>query len=425
MKKIAKILAGVAIAGCVSTAAVGQQAFDIVRVANSQGNTTTAINNAGNALVNMQTPTSVNVSLWNRVGGQTILGMSGAHDTGAAINLENDVAGTGQPGNSGNQQAFLWRSDGEIDWLGTLGGSLSAATAVNATREVVGMSYTSANLQHAFFWSENSGIQDLTPSLTNAGGATAMGINDAGEVVGYYYPDGAANVVGFNWTQANGFASFGNPGTLALAINDSGTIVGRMLTSTGYKHAFSYTPNGGMVDLGTLGGDMSSALAINNNGWIVGTSLTSNKKNVLNGFLWTPTAGMQNLVTLTKLWAGTQPYSMQVNDYGDIALTTTKELIVLMPRMVPAATSSANPSVAGQAVTITVTVSSIAGPPPDGEVLQFLVNGLVAGTGTLSNGVAQCTISGLKSGSHNVVVSYPGDPYYQPFRTTVLTQSVQ
>ncbi|MFZ0480427.1 MAG: Ig-like domain repeat protein [Terriglobales bacterium] len=424
MKKIVKVLAVMGVAGCLATAALGQAAFNIVRVANSQGNTSTAINNAGDVIVDVQTPTTVNVSLWNRLAGQTTLGMTGGHNSGVALNSGNDVAGVGQLGSSSDLQAFLWDSNGGTQWLGTLGGSESAASGVNASREVVGMSYTAANLQHAFLWTESGGMTDLTPSLTSAGGATAMGINDSGEVVGYYYPNGATNVLGFNWTQANGFQSFGVPGTLAMAVNDSGTIVGRTITSNGDKHAFSWTESGGMVDLGTLGGDMSTALAINNKGWIVGTSLTTFSKNVLNGFLWTPSGGMQSFVTLAKLWRGTQPYSMQVNDYGDIALTTTTQLIILMPHMTPSVTSSANPAVAGQAVTLTVTVSSIAGPPPDGETLEFRVGGKQVGTGTLNNGVAQCTITGLTHGSHRVEVVYNGDAYYLSFANSSLVQVV-
>ena len=425
MKKIAKILAVAGFAGCLSAAAFGGEAFDIVRVANSEGNTSTAINNSGEVLVNMQTPSTASLSLWGRVTGDTNLGLTGTNNSGAAVDGLNDVAGAGHANGSASTQAFLWSSGGSMQWLGTLGGTLSAATGVNTSREVVGMSYTAASLQHAFLWTDNGGMQDLTPSLTSAGGATATGINDSGAVVGYYYPNGASNVVGFNWTQAGGLQSFGGPGTLALAVNNSGTVVGRELTASGYKHAFSWTPSGGMVDLGTLGGDMSTALSINNKGWIVGTSLTTNTKNVLNGFLWTPSSGMQNLTSLARLWSGTQPYSMQVNDYGDIALTNTKLLMILMPHMTPTATSSENPAIAGQAVTVTITVTSIAGPPPDGETVACEVNGIVLGTGTLSGGVAQCTLAGLKSGSHKVVVNYPGDPYYQPFNVIVLTQSVQ
>jgi probable HAF family extracellular repeat protein len=216
----------------------------------------------------------------------------------------------------------------------------------------------------------------------------------------------------------------GAPGTMALAVNDAGTIVGQELTAKGYRHAFSWTKAGGMIDLGTLGGDMSTAFSINNKGWIVGTSLTNDGKNILHGFLWTPAGGMQDFTALSVIGGGSQPYSMQVNDYGDIAVTNRYQLVILVPRITATAVSSPNPSRVGQPVTVTVTLSSIAGPPPDGETVQCGVGSSQLGTGTLHNGVARCTISGLRAGSHLVAVIYGGDAYYLPCRYTPLTQVV-
>jgi len=217
--------------------------------------------------------------------------------------------------------------------------------------------------------------------------------------------------------------TFGNPGTMPLAVSDDGTIVGQELTSSGFRHAFSRTPEGDMVDLGTLGGDESTALTINNKGWIAGTSLTSAGDGVVHGFLWTSSAGMQDLTSLSTLGTGQQPYSMSVNDYGDIAVTTRQEGKVLAPNIMLSATSSPNPSVVGQAVTLTATLSSIAGPPPDGETVQFVTNGLTA-TGTLKNGVAQATITPTKAASYKIAVIYGGDVYYLNWRYTPITQVV-
>ncbi len=391
--------------------------FTIIRVPNSSPDVPTAINDAGQVVVNHGTSNVFSISLWNRVGGAESLDVTGSDSIGVAINAENDVAGVGA-NSSGYSEAFLWEPTAGTQWLGTLGGPVSAATGVNAGLDVVGMAYTAADLQHAFLWSQTGGMQDLTPSLTSLGGALATGINTSGEVVGYYYPNGAANVVGFTWTQGSGLQNFGAPGTMALAVNDGGTIVGQALTSTGYRHAFSMTPAGVMTDLGTLGGDMSTALGISNNGWIVGTSLTNNKSGVLRGFLWTPSGGMQDLAVVSTLGTGQQPYSLQVNDYGDIAVTTRQELKILVPTMTATAVSSPNPSVAGKAVTFTITLSSIAGPPPDGEIVQCTTLG-IKGSGKLKNGVAKCSLSGIKAGTWKVLMNYGGDAYYLPATCSV------
>lgn len=59
--------------------------------------------------------------------------------------------------------------------------------------------------------------------------------------------------------------------TRALAINNSGVIVGWSIDSGGFQRAFRYQ-NGIMTDLGSLGGNDSQALGVNDNGVVVGLS---------------------------------------------------------------------------------------------------------------------------------------------------------
>jgi hypothetical protein len=80
--------------------------------------------------------------------------------------------------------------------------------------------------------------------------------------------------------------------------------------------------------------------------------------------------------------------------------------------------------VLGQAVTFTATLTSIAGPPPDGETVQFAVSGKVLGSATLQGGVAQFTTSAIPSGSHAVAASYSGDANYLPTKYNALIQVV-
>lgn len=407
-----------------ATLASGQTNFTVVKVAGSSPNTLTAINDSSQVVANVGSKGSYDVSVWTRSNGFKSIGLNGLNSGAAAIDAAGDVVGAGDPDNSGVFQAFVWQPGNGVQWLGSLGGELSAASGVNASGAVVGLSYTAADNQHAFFWTADGGMQDLTPDLTSIGGATAVGVNSSNEVVGYYFPNGSKLPVGFSWTQTGGFESFGSNGTLALAVNDSGTIVGQSPNAKGFKHAVTWTPGGAMTDLGTLGGSTSTALGINDSGWVVGTSMTTAKNQLLHAFLWTPSLGMQDLSLLAPFSQALQPYSVQINNFGVVAMTTNKGLALLIPKMTATITASQNPAVAGNLVTFTVGVNSIAGAPPNGETVSFKMDRNPLGTATLNNGVAQLTINAPTAGSYTVTAYYTGDVNYLASASVTLDLAV-
>lgn len=71
--------------------------------------------------------------------------------------------------------------------------------------------------------------------------------------------------------------------------------------------------------------------------------------------------------------------------------------------------SSLNPSLVGQAVTFTASMSSIAGTPPNGESITFHNGSAVLGTGPLSGGIASLMTSSLAAGIDSITAIYGGD----------------
>ncbi|HKD82717.1 MAG TPA: HAF repeat-containing protein [Candidatus Angelobacter sp.] len=117
-------------------------------------------------------------------------------------------------------------------------------------------------------------VQDL--GTLKPGSAVVHGVNASGQVVGQSGHPHGADTHAFFWQKQGGIRDLGTLGggdySAAFAINDSGVVVGTSNTAD-TTHAFSWTMSGGLHDLGTLAGtDASSATAINNQGQIVGST---------------------------------------------------------------------------------------------------------------------------------------------------------
>ena len=87
--------------------------------------------------------------------------------------------------------------------------------------------------------------------------------------------------------------------------------------------------------------------------------------------------------------------------------------------------SGLNPSIYGQKVTWTATVTSSRGVLPTGKV-RFTANGSAIGVATLdSNGVATLIKSSLNAGIHPATARYLGDPANLGSTSSVVNQVVQ
>ena len=157
--------------------------------------------------------------------------------------------------------------------------------------------------QHAFRWSASSGIKDLG-TLSGATVSGAVGINDAGAIVGYSNVKGqpATNFVATLWPPTGGIVNLGKisggASSAAFEINSSGVISGDSFLSTGKVNATSWTDNK-IKNLGALPGAIFTAgLDINDNGYVVGESVFSyGPPFKSHGFVWNGSS-MKDLGTL-------------------------------------------------------------------------------------------------------------------------------
>jgi hypothetical protein len=117
------------------------------------------------------------------------------------------------------------------------------------------------------------------------------------------------------------------------------------------------------------------------------------------------------LATLSTASLTLGAHAIEADYSGDSSLTTS--LGTAKQKVGDAAssvqlTSSLNPAVYGQPVTLTATVTDSAGTIPTGIVV-FAEPGIVYGTVTLSSGVAQITLPTIPAGKHKITAQYGGD----------------
>jgi len=123
-----------------------------------------------------------------------------------------------------------------------------------------------------------------------------------------------------------------------------------------------------------------------------------------------PLSGGSASISTSSLAAGS--YTITASYAGDAKYVASSGS--LLQKVNKYATTTAvsaapNPSTYGQSVTLTATVSSSQGAPPDGEIVTFKNGATVLGTGTLSGGTAMFSTAALGVGSKTITAVYAGD----------------
>jgi probable HAF family extracellular repeat protein len=193
-----------------------------------------------------------------------------------SINDSGEIAGEVNSYTGGGYapyQAFIY-SGGVMTGIGTLGGNNSSANAINNLGNVVGYSDTAgANApQHAFLY-DGTTMHDLGSLLGPSGNSDGQAINNLNMVTGgSEAPGGNYDAFLYDGT-LHDLGTLGGNYSYGWGINDLGQVVGDSYLPDQSDHAFIYQ-NGVMTDLNSLvvgsGWTLNEALAINNSGEIVG-----------------------------------------------------------------------------------------------------------------------------------------------------------
>ncbi len=201
------------------------------------------INNVGDVVGEaVLGPAALTAFLW-RAGQFLDLGSLGGDLSSASkVNDAGRVAGWAET-DTGDIHAFLW-AEGVMEDLGTLGGCASMAYGLNDLDQVVGYARTEGGLDRAFLWDRQAGMTDLG---TLGGYSVAYAADNDGRVVGESATAGRG-VHAFLWRDGRMLdlndllpADSGWELVRALGINDAGEIVGEGLFQ-GTKRAFLLAP---------------------------------------------------------------------------------------------------------------------------------------------------------------------------------------
>jgi probable HAF family extracellular repeat protein len=198
--------------------------------------------------------------------------------------------------------------------LGTLGGTYSYPTGINASGQVAGESFFAGdNVPRATLW--NGTKASALAQLPGTDYTSTGSINAAGEVVGDTSVIGSTNEYAVVWkgTTATVLDTLGGLHSAAHGINDAGQPVGRSFASDN-RQEYAVLWNGTLATaLGTLGGTYSDAYAINNAAQVVGYSNTKNDA-AAHAVIWNGTQATD----LGVLPGTTDSYAFGVNDLGQV-----------------------------------------------------------------------------------------------------------
>jgi hypothetical protein len=261
-----------------------------------------------------------------------------------------------------------------------------------------------------------------TGTVTFFNGATVIGTGTLSTVGG----EQVATLKSSTWNAGNYSFSARYEGAGGFASSKSGNtafVIDKAVTTTGLTVNPDSANFGSNITftatVSSTAGTPTGTVAFFDNGVQIGT-----------GTIATVLGQQQATFSTTALAIGTHPITAQYTGAVNFATSVSGEKTVTINSAAPANTtttlaSSQNPSLFGQSVTFTATVTATAGTP--GGLVTFSDNGVQIGSGTLANvgGQMQATFTtSLSMGSHPIVATYTGATGFNASTSATLTQQV-
>jgi hypothetical protein len=210
-------------------------------------------------------------------------------------------------------------------------------------------------------------------------------------------------------------------GTATFANANAG--IGKTVTATGLSldgaDAANYTVN----STATTTANITKATATLD--WVAGTLSQIYDGSVKTVVATTTPSGLSvnYSFTGTPQNVGTYPVTATINDINyQGSLDGTLEII--SPATATDVTSSLNPSVYGQSVTFTATVTSLGGIPTIATVTFYDGANFIGSSSSNASGIATLSTSALTAGTHNITASYAGAGIYLSSTSGILSQIV-
>lgn len=231
-----------------------------------------------------------------------------------AFNSQGEVVGWDAA--DGYQHGWIWSAeDGEFDLSTNLSakrgeGSAAAITASGRVLLTTASTSCARTLEcwRTYVWTKGSGYAPLgTPTVDGEANVTGLDLNDLGTVVGWASIGSGGSPTPYTWSAAHGFRLLAHYTTganqygYATAVNSGASVVGADFDpATGSIVASFWSPVGGITKLSSGDSNPSVAIGINDVGTVAGWATVAAGAN--HAVVWRPgSSAGSNLVAPTTI----------------------------------------------------------------------------------------------------------------------------